>query len=349
MTGPPRDILESKANQLREIEKRRARIVAAYKRHQAGRGPTMLDQTVAQAEIDAYAMRRADADEWRRKVHEEFRLEMEANKKDRIRAKTNRRHDAMKRGGSELPLRRMKEIHLATQEGKCAHCGTIFDNSVRATRPELDHKVALGIANNGDSRPTIDNTWLLCGTCHQAKTCIENYSIHHRLAKHRWKMVWLLRSIDGKWHLPELQRIAVFTCGPSCLKCRLETASYLIQPRQLSYTATLPSGVYLDAVRFYELIGDRRWVRKLKLMLVEQGACPECDGILEVGLSRHIELEHPKSSLCPCRWCGMVFRSRTKLASHMESDAFHPNVCRPCDRAYADLARHEKRMYPSSV
>ena len=156
---------------------------------------------------------------------------------------------------------------MSRQDGKCAHCGTIFNGSILAERPELDHKISLLNAGKGDTTHTLENTWLLCGTCHQAKSCIENNTNRHRLTKHRSKIVWLSRSFDGEWHLRDLQQQADFVCGRSCLKCRLLTASYLMNPRQLSYTSTLSGGVYFDALRFYELIGDGRWVKKIKLML----------------------------------------------------------------------------------
>ena len=220
-----------------ENQRRRARLYAAHRREQLGRAPSKLDESIPQAEIDAFAKRRVDAAEEQKRRREEFRREMVAHKRARTKGRQQARHQAMQLGDEVLPQRRLKELHLASQEDKCAHCGTSFDSSDPERKPELDHKVTLRtaltrreVANNVNSRHTADNTWVICAACHQAKTCIENSS--HICVKHRWKMTWIGRSKDGQWHLPHLEEQADTTCG-WCLRCKLITASYLIRPRQI--------------------------------------------------------------------------------------------------------------------
>ena len=150
---------ESEEQRHRQLEgqRRRARIYAAYKRQQEGRASTKLDQSLLQVEIDAYAKRRADAAEEKRIRLEEFRREMEAKKKERQDFRARIRSQTVK----------FRKLHMAAQEGRCAHCGVPFDSSVLDQRAELDHKAPL-VGNA--SRHTPENTWLLCHLCHLGKT-----------------------------------------------------------------------------------------------------------------------------------------------------------------------------------
>ena len=221
-------------------------------------------------------------------------------KKEGQRIYKQRRAKAMQNGD-----KRLTEQHLALQEGKCAHCGISFDKLEHSTRPELDHKIPLTRSGRGaecshcghqwtprsehapkrcpkckfhyslpSSLHTIENTWLLCAACHQAKTYIE--ISWHVLLKHRWKSIWLSRSKDGKWHLPRLKALADKTCGvasvdplrfPWCRKCKVIAAGYLMRPHQITSRDIERGGdgsAILDALGFYKSINDRQSVTALE-------------------------------------------------------------------------------------
>lgn len=166
------------------------RVAAAYKRQQAGRPPTKVDQSLDQEEMHAYAQRRADAAEQSRKWREHWRVQAEASKKRVARAK------ATVRSPLQPDAVKFRDRHIEAQQGMCAHCGIRFDRNVLERKAELDHKLPL----EGDtSRHTLENTWLLCHLCHKAKTGMENSSrglVGYRGTEHTpgrhpyWETVW---------------------------------------------------------------------------------------------------------------------------------------------------------------
>lgn len=180
----------------------------------------------------------------------------------------------------------LRQLHWGSQDGRCAHCGIGFDTAHSAKRAHLDHKIPLLSSGYGSNKSdshgnTIENTWLICAACHQAKTAIENSS--HVVVRHRWRAIWLSRSNDGKWHLTDLQELAeTTTCGrrggrrhrgrklriPGCTECKLMIASTLV-----SHECVARSGrgtvvySYSDALRFYQSINDRQSAGALILVV----------------------------------------------------------------------------------
>jgi 5-methylcytosine-specific restriction endonuclease McrA len=286
---------------------------------------------------------------------EESRLESRLREKERRRVRSKirglARRNAMVGG---VPSKRLKESHLSSQDGKCGHCGTTFDNSVKALRPELDHKERLAgvhVVRRGtaservESNHTLDNTWLLCGICHHAKTGIENNI--HIVAKHRYRSIWLSRSVDGKWHLPQLQKVADTNlikckrrgrrfCGP----CQYATIR-MITSAWTSKSGTI-SGTHHYKLESYKLSSN------LITGLISQGLCPYC-GQFQDDFTHHIKSEHPENKKGVCPWCRLVIRGRKAFASHVQSQNLHPNVCFLCDRRFERLSSHFKAKHPSFI